>query len=381
MRNIGKIAFSVALITLATSAVDWALQSSAPEKWSIGPFERVSRSEPILRPQPASVFTDPILKQPIHWEALHTFNPGAVVRDGKVVILYRAEDNTGSMEIGGHTSRLGFAESEDGIHFTRRPTPVFYPADDNQKAREWPGGVEDPRVVELEDGTYILTYTQWNRVTYSIGIASSKDLLHWEKYGPAFYSALGGKYQNLKYKSGGIVTTLSGGRLKAVKIHGKYWMYWGEGEVHLATSDDAIHWTPMENGKGDLLVVLRKRPGHFDSGFPEVGPPPVLTKAGIVVLYNGKNDPTAGDPALGANAYGTGQALFSADEPAKLLARAESPFLKPELPYEKSGQYAAGTTFSEGLVYFHDKWFLYYGCADSLVSGAMAEAIPKDKKR
>ncbi len=62
-----------------------------------------------------------------------------------------------------HTSRLGLAESADGIHFTRRAEPVFFPAEDDQKAREWPGGVEDPRIVEREDGTYVLTYTQWNR--------------------------------------------------------------------------------------------------------------------------------------------------------------------------------------------------------------------------
>ena len=44
----------------------------------------------------------------------------------------------------------------------------------------------------------------------------------------------------------------------------------------------------------------------------------------------------------------------------------------PVMPYEKTGQYAAGTTFAEGLVYFHDQWFLYYGCADSLVAVATA---------
>ena len=57
-----------------------------------------------------------------------------------------------------------------------------------------------------------------------------------------------------------------------------------------------------------------------------------------------------------------------------LLTQTEEPVLKPELPYEKTGQYAAGTTFAEGLVYFKKKWFLYYGCADSLVAVATAPA-------
>src|SRR6202035_4447548 len=121
-------------------------------------------------------------------------------------VLYRAEDDSGTMQIGMHTSRLGLAESADGIHFTRRGDPVFYPADDDQKAREWPGGVEDPRIVESPDGTYVLTYTQWNRETYSVGIATSRDLTHWTKFGPAFLNSFGGKYANLKYKSAGIAT-------------------------------------------------------------------------------------------------------------------------------------------------------------------------------
>ena len=37
------------------------------------------------------------------------------------------------------------------------------------------------------------------------------------------------------------------------------------------------------------MELMRPRPGHFDSTFPETGPPPILTSAGIVVLYNGKN--------------------------------------------------------------------------------------------
>ena len=76
---------------------------------------------------------------------------------------------------------------------------------------------------------------------------------------------------------------------------------------------------------------------------------------------------------LGPDAYAAGQALFSADNPSKLIMRAEKPFLKPELPFEKTGQYAAGTTFAEGLVVFKGKWFLYYGCADSMVGVVISE--------
>jgi beta-1,2-mannosidase len=344
------------------------LQAQDAAQWEIGPFRRPSSGNPVIVPRPESTFTDPVLTAPAHWEALHTFNPAAIVRDDKVYVLYRAEDDSGAMEIGGHTSRLGMAESDDGIHFTRRAEPVFYPAEDAQKSREWPGGVEDPRLVEAEDGTYVLTYTQWNRKTYSVGIATSPDLTNWTKHGPAFLEAADGKYAHLQYKSAGIVTHLDKGRLIAAKINGKYWMYWGEGDIRLATSSDLIHWSPVENAQGAPVNLLRPRPGHFDSTFPETGPPPVLTSAGIVVLYNGKNAIKGGDPDLGANAYAAGEALFDGSDPAHLLHQTEQPVLKPTMPYEKTGQYAAGTTFAEGLVRFHDQWFLYYGCADSLVA-------------
>ena len=335
--------------------------------WTLGPFVRPVNA-PIIEPKPQSVFTDPITGKPVHWEALHTFNPAAIVRDGKVYVLYRAEDNSGTMVIGMHTSRLGLATSDDGVHFTTGPTPIFYPDVDSQQDREWPGGVEDPRLVESEDGTYVLTYTQWNRRNTDIGIATSTDLIHWTKHGPAL---VGEKYQHFDHKSASIVTRLTNGRLIAVKIQGKYWMYWGEIQVRLATSPDLIHWTPVEDSSGKPVVLLRARPGLFDSAFPEVGPPSVLTDRGIVLIYNGKNASVHGAPGIAPNAYSDGQALFSADNPRKLIARTNKPFFKPEEPWEQSGQYAAGTTFAEGLVFFHDKWFLYYGCADSRVGVAV----------
>jgi beta-1,2-mannosidase len=372
-RRVWLAALGCAAMVFAQSG----LAQNSTTAWVIGPFMRPAEGNPVVTPNANATFMDPIEHKPIHWEALHTFNPAAVVRHGKVYVLYRAEDNTGKMEIGGHTSRLGMAVSKDGIHFKRMAEPVFYPAEDAQKAREWPGGVEDPRIVEGPHGEYVMTYTQWNRKMYSVGIATSHDLKHWEKHGPAFLDAWGGKYAHLKYKSAGIVTELHRGRLVAAKIHGQYWMYWGEGTIRLATSADLIHWIPVEDSKGRPVELVKPRPGHFDSSFPETGPPPVLTKAGIVVVYNGKNAAEGGDPKLGPGAYAAGEALFDAHNPALQLAKTDAPVLKPELPYEKTGQYAAGTTFAEGLVWFHKKWFLYYGCADSLVAVAMAPAEPE----
>ncbi len=385
-----------ALIVCAASLLASAQSPARPPAsslpaWAIGPFSRPLVA-PILRPDPQSTFTDPILHRPVRWQALHTFNPAAIVRHGRVFVLYRAEDDSGSMRIGMHTSRLGLAVSRDGLHFRPLPEPVFYPAPDAQQSREWPGGVEDPRLVQAPDGRYILTYTQWNRQTYSIGIAASRDLRHWTKYGPAL--GITGPYAGFEYKSGGILTRLHHGHLVAARLHGLYWMYWGEIHIRLASSPDLIHWTPVESASSQVApalqtqaaqtqlspadpnrarVLLHDRPGLFDSGFPEVGPPPILTRNGILLLYNGKNAADAArDPALDPGAYSVGEALFSAANPAQLLARLDQPVLHPEQPWERSGQYAAGTTFGEGLVLFHHRWFLYYGSADSFVGVAVA---------
>jgi predicted GH43/DUF377 family glycosyl hydrolase len=371
--RLSLISCSALVVALSISG---SAQTAIPNQpnWSLGPFTRPVH-EPVIKPRSESIFRDPLSTAPVHWEALHTFNPAAVVRNGKVMVLYRAEDDSGAMQIGMHTSRLGLAESEDGIHFTRLPEPVFYPAEDSQKAREWPGGVEDPRIVEAPDGTYVLMYTQWNRKTYTIGVATSPDLVHWTKHGPALGDT--GPYANLMYKSGGIVTRLDHGRLIAARLHGQFWMYWGEIQVRLATSPDLIHWTPVEESPGKPRVVLEKRPNLFDSGFPEVGTPPILTGQGILVMYNGKNGEIGKqpNPNLDPGAYSVGEALFDPEHPARLLQRLDQAVLHPETPYERSGQYAAGTTFGEGLVYFKGKWFLYYGCADSFVAVATAQSF------
>lgn len=350
------------------------LASRGQGAWTIGPWTRASQ-QPVISPNAASVFPDPVSGKLTHWEALHTFNPAAVVRGGKIHVLYRAEDDSGAMAIGGHVSRLGLAVSADGVHFNRMPQPVFYPAKDAQESRESPGGVEDPRIVERPEGGYVLTYTQWSRTTetYSVGIATSPDLVHWQKHGPAFAGALGGRYDGLKYKSAGIVTRRVGEKLVAVRIGGKFWMYWGEIHVGLATSDDLVHWTPVEDAPGRTKVLLEARPGMADSAFPETGPPPVLTPRGIVMLYNAKNAEGAGGLAgLQPGTYTVEEALFQADAPGTLLARTDAPVFQPALPFEKSGQYAAGTTFAEGLVWFKGKWWMYYGCADSFVGVATA---------
>jgi predicted GH43/DUF377 family glycosyl hydrolase len=349
-----------------------ALPADAQNRdWMFGPFVKPGQVNPIITPNSSSTFFSPMTDSVVRWEELATFNPAAVVKDGKVYVLYRAEDATGKREIGFHTSRLGMAESSDGLRFTRRPAPVLYPDKDVQALYEWTGGVEDPRIVEREDGTYVLTYTQWNRDVPRLAIATSKDLIHWQKHGPAFARADSGKYLKLDTKSGAILTRVQGDRLIATKVNGKYWMYFNVPDILIATSDDLIDWTPLADSDGRLLKVLSPRPGYFDSWLVEGGPPAIMTQRGILLIYNAGNSGQFGQPGLPQRAYTGGQALFDARNPIKLMARSDEPFIRPTEDYERTGQYKDGTTFVEGLVPFNGRWFLYYGTADSRVGVAV----------
>lgn len=339
--------------------------------WTLGPFVRPANINPIISPRPSSKFLDPMSKKQVAWETSDVFNPAAAIRQNKIYVLYRAEDRSG-MGIGMRTSRIGLAESTNGITMKRRPAPVMFPGNDTQKEFEWPGGCEDPRIAMTAEGTYVMMYTQWNKKVPRIGVATSKDLVHWTKHGPAFYKAYNGKFRDMATKSASIITRLVNGRQVMAKINGKYWMYWGERFINPATSTDLVNWTPMVDEKGELQQIVKTRDGYFDSDLTECGPPAVMTNDGILLLYNGKNKAAEGrDENYTANTYSAGQILFDKKDPTKVLQRLDKPFFVPTAPFEKSGQYPAGTVFLEGLVYYKHKWFLYYGCADSRVAVAV----------
>ncbi len=352
-----------------------------PQAWTLGPFAKQDSANPILGPSSESTFLCPVHGSAVHWEGKFVFNPAAAVRNDTVFLLYRAEDGYWGRR---STSRIGLAWSADGIHFERRNEPVLYPDNDMMKRYEWEGGCEDPRIVEDGRGGYVLTYTAWNRDCARLCVATSRDLVHWRKEGPAFDTALGGRYRDIWSKSGSIVCELRDGHFVAKTITRKYWMYWGESDIFLAWSRDLIHWVPVEKaepsatdnseasgrGRERLLHVLKVRHGMFDSGLVEPGPPAMATHGGILLLYNSRN---TDDNELPQGTYAAGQALFDSGDPAKLIDRAGSWFIRPEREYELSGQ-VNNVCFIEGLVYFRHNYFLYYGTADTKI--AVATTLP-----
>jgi predicted GH43/DUF377 family glycosyl hydrolase len=282
------------------------------------------------------------------WEAAGTFNPAVVMRGGEIVMLYRAQDKQG-------TSRLGYAESPDGVHFTRRDEPVLSPTQEYEKD----GGVEDPRLVQFGD-TYYLTYTGYNKKDAQLCLATSTDLIHWDRKG-VILQAYKGNW-NVKWtKSGAIIPE---------KIDGRYWMYFlgttadNKDQGGLAFSTDLLHWTDATQ-----VPVLPVRPGQFDSRVAEPGPAPIVTPNGIVLIYNGADDELL---------YRTGIAVFDRNNPRKLLWRSDSPVFAPEKDWEKVGQ-VPNVVFVEGMVRQGNRYWFYYGGADKYVGVAQASTQPVRK--
>ncbi len=346
---------------------------TAQQRWMTG-WEKPAQN-PILKSDSTYTFHCPIKNSAVRWQKADVFNPGAIVRNDSVFILFRAEDNPKAF-IGGRTSRIGLAYSTDGLNFTKHPEPVLFPENDEFKTWDFPGGVEDPRVVELAEGGYVMLYTSWDSKTARLSSAYSRDLRKWIKSGPVFQQAHEGRFLDIWSKSGSIITELKGGRLIAKKFNGKYLMYWGELMVNLAESEDGLQWKPLLDENGELLQVFKPKVNTFYSHLTEPGPPALFTEEGIVLFYNAKN--LSGEGATDMVPEGTycgALALFSPDEPARLLNVMDEPFICPSLPHEVTGQYKAGTTFIQGLVFYKDKWYLYYGTADSMVGVAVRDGL------
>jgi predicted GH43/DUF377 family glycosyl hydrolase len=275
------------------------------------------------------------------WESAGTFNPAVVMHDGKFLMLYRAQDRNG-------TSRLGYAESTDGIHFNRRSEPVLSPETDYERD----GGVEDPRLIRF-GATYYLTYTGYNKKDAQLCLATSTDLVHWERKG-VILPAYKGNWNVGWTKSGAIVPE---------KIDGRYWMYFlGTGpdktdQTGLAYSTDLVDWV-----EATKTPVLPKRPGKFDSRVVEPGPPPIMTNDGILLVYNGADDKLV---------YRTGIAVLDRNNPSRLLSRTAEPVFSPEQDWEKIGQ-VPNVVFVEGMAEKNGRYLFYYGGADKYIGVAEA---------
>mmetsp|Transcript_9819 Transcript_9819/g.32856 ORF Transcript_9819/g.32856 Transcript_9819/m.32856 type:complete len:417 (-) Transcript_9819:71-1321(-) len=388
--------------------VNSAVPSEDLDSMLLGPFHKASRN-PIFSPNASFSFFCPWHHKHLKWQAKDVFNPAALVRDHKVHLLFRAEDFDG-MHAG--TSRIGLARSEDGLHFPAEdthPSPVLFPApeegdccfrvdylEDTCKDKcqrdtaagmvkvgegkysmslyDAEGGCEDPRVVQDEEGTYFMLYTSYDGHVARLSVASSNNLTTWTKHGLAFKH-----FPDAWSKAGAIVSTYhEDGRVVATRLGEEqmYYMYWGEGNIKLAKSQDLKNWIPVDTSNtmsGRWTGgVLAPRPGSWDSDLVEPGPPAMLKGDKILLIYNAKNSAKQGDKRFPEGNYAPGQAIFDASNPAQLIYRSSSPFLVPDQPFELKGQ-INNVIFVQGLVRFRNEWLLYYGTADSLIAVASSK--------
>ena len=307
----------VALIVLLGCAV--GLLAAAKYQPPFGEWKRASE-QPILSPT---------------GDLAGIFNPAVIKHGDEYFMLTRSQDKKG-------TSFLQSATSKDGLHFVVTGTALKPEA-----PYEKDGGVEDPRSVKI-DGTYYLTYTGYNTKDAQLCLATSKDLKTWERKG-VILPAYKGNWNVGWTKSGAILTE---------KVNGKYWMYFlgtaadKTDQMGLASSSDLLHWTEETQ-----TPVLPKREGMWDERVVEPGPPPVMTKEGILLIYNGADNKLV---------YRVGWALFDKTDPRKVLARSETPIFAPEKEWEKVGQ-VPNVVFVEGLVREGNRWMFYYGGADKYI--------------
>lgn len=271
----------------------------------------------------------------LDYEKECTYNACAIVHDGKVFLIYRAEGIYGD-----YISTLCLATSDDGYNFTKyKNNPIIEPSLPEEER-----GCEDPRIIKIGD-TFYLTYTalgfldtKTKNYKAALSLASSKDLINWKKHGI-------------------IIDNNKAGQLYSEKINGEYLMFIGVGNITTATSKDLKKWKLEETP----LLVPRK--DNIDSHLVEVGPHPIILKDRIVLFYNSHDE---------WKRYHSFFAILDRKNPRKVLMRSEKPILTPSEQFELFGK-VNNVIFIEGLVNFKGKYFLYYGGADKCVGVAVAD--------
>jgi predicted GH43/DUF377 family glycosyl hydrolase len=267
-------------------------------------------------------------------------NAGATLVGDETLLLCRVEDRRGF-------SHLTCARSRDGASnwvVDDHPSMAY---DGTRDEEEW--GLEDPRVTYVEElGRWIITYTAFGRGGPGVSLAQTEDFKTFERLGIAMRP---------EDKNAVLLPRRIGGDWllfhRPVSAAGA--------EVWLSRSPDLKHWREPE------LVLHRREGGWWDSARIGMGPPPLETEHGWLVVYHGVRQTVAG------GLYRAGLALLDLEQPAVVLRRSEEWVLGPGADYEVSGD-VPNVVFPCGLVHHpeSDKLFLYYGAADTRIGLATA---------
>ena len=284
---------------------------------------------------------NPILT-PRNWPypANSVFNPGAAQVDGETLLLVRVEDMRGF-------SHLTVARSWDGrTNWVVDPEPALEP-EPNIREEQW--GLEDPRIVFLEDeGKYAVTYVSFSQGGPLISLALTEDFRRFERRGPLLPP---------EDKDASLFPKRFGGRFAL--IHRP--IIRGEAHIWISFSPDLKYW-------GEHRVLLPVRAGWWDCHKVGLGPQPMETSEGWLVIYHGVRRTASG------NLYRLGLALLDLEDPCKVIRRSQEWVFSPKEDYELIGD-VPGVVFPCGAVADEERNELrmYYGAADTFVALAVAD--------
>lgn len=269
-------------------------------------------------------------------------NAGAVAVDGGTVLLCRVEDRRG-------ISHLTVARSADGVtNWMVDATPLLAPHPDHPE-EEW--GVEDPRLTRVDElDAWVITYTSFGPGGPGVSLATTRDFRTVERLGVV---------RPPEDKNGALLPRRVGGQ--HILFHRPVAAAGQRGDVWLSRSPDLRTWSPPE-------PVMSGRPGGWwDTARIGMGPTPLETTEGWLVVYHGVRQTVAG--AL----YRAGLALLDLEDPSRVLSRSDEWVLSPAEPYELMGD-VPNVVFPCGLVHDADTDLLrlYYGAADTCVALATA---------
>ncbi len=268
------------------------------------------------------------------WEAAAVFNCAAIYDNNKVHMIYRATDIASGGQDGPFISRLGYAVSNNGIHFEREDTPILT-NNGEQELR----GLEDPRIVKIDNRFYMM-YTGYRGKEpgdYRICLASSPDLKNWKRHGVV----LGESNKD--------------GSLFPSRINGRFCMFHRrDPDIWIAYSDDLKVWT------NHIRIMGPVDTSEWEARKIGIAGPPIKTKEGWLLIYHGVST---------SHVYSLGIALLDLEDPSKVLSRQTEPILEPELSWEKKG-HVPNVVFSCGQVEIDDKIIVYYCGADTVIGAA-----------
>jgi predicted GH43/DUF377 family glycosyl hydrolase len=271
------------------------------------------------------------------------FNPAAAVVDGHTVVLARVEDRRG-------ISHLAVARSANGVDGWAIDSEPLLSPDPESAGEQW--GFEDPRVVRVDElGRFVITCTAYGPAGPAVFLATTDDFTSVERHGIV---------RQPEDKNAALLPSRIDGRW--LLLHRPKTQFGGaRGEIVLSRSPDLISWSAPEQ-------VLQPREGAWwDSLRIGLGPPPLRTEYGWLLVYHGVKETVSGE------IYRVGLALLDLDEPTRVLRRLPDWVLAPLAPYERSGD-VPNVIFPCGLLDdpASGTLRLYYGAADSSICLATA---------